>query len=406
MNILFITPYFLPETGAPQTRLYDLAKRLIKKGHSIEVLTTMPNYPSGIIEPGYRGRFFLKEEIREIPVVRIWSYASPTKGFINRILNYISFSVLAVFAAFRTGKCDVIYVESPPLFTGITGWAVKKIKKAPFLFYVADIWPDAAVEMGLLSKGLLFKLARLLEKFIYKKADKVAAVTKGWVEILKKKGVSADKLEYLPNGVDPEKFKPGTGGEALREKLGLKDKYIALFAGTHGIAQRMDIIVRAAEILKDEKNIHFVFVGDGADKNRICALIKENNVENITLIDAQPLDRMPDWFDLGDCSIITLMKIPLMEGWIPVKLYESLAMTKPVVLGLTGESAGIVLNADAGLTVEPENPEEIANAVKYLAAHPEEAKKMGKNGRKYVAENYSRERTAAHFENVFLNMCT
>ncbi|MFC1723980.1 glycosyltransferase family 4 protein [candidate division KSB1 bacterium] len=401
MKILFLTPYFYPEKGAPQTRLLDYSLKLTSLGHKVAVLTTMPNYPKGRVFDQYRGKFLLREDYKGIQIIRIRSYTSQKKGFLSRILNHLSFALLSIIPGVFIKDLDLIFVESPPLFDGITGIILSFLKRIPFVFNVADIWPQAAIELNMLNNRLLIKLSEKLEKYIYKRAEKVLIVTRGWYEFLKKRGVKEEKLVFIPNGADTSIFKPSGNRTELRKQYHFNDNFVIFFGGNHGLAQGLDNLIKAASYLKDYPDIVFVLMGDGPLKNDLINLKNDLSLNNVHFFDPVPLEEIPAYLEAADIVAVTLKNIPLMSGWVPVKLYEAMAMEKPVITNITGDTENIINESGAGFSVKPDSPESIAEAVKNFYRNKNSLTGIGKKGREYIIDNYNRDKIVVRLLDLF-----
>src|SRR5713226_6386515 len=271
-NILFISPYYPPEKGAAAVCVSETAKRLVKQGNRVTVLTTVPNYPTGIVPPAYRGRAIQREVLDGVDVVRIWSYVSPNKGFLRRILAHFSFGFLApLLGGKAVGQPDLIIVQSPPLFDAFAVRLMAWFKRCPFIFLVSDLWPESAVQLGMLRNRLLIRLAEWLEWSTYQKASLIWVVTEGIRQNLLQRGLPAERIFLLTNGVDTNKFQPMNKSQA-RAELGWDECFTILYAGTHGLAHGLETVLDAAEQLKNYPAIRFVLVGDGAAK---ASLVEE-----------------------------------------------------------------------------------------------------------------------------------
>lgn len=391
MNILIVTPYFYPEKGAPQTRLLDYSLKFIKAGHKVFVLTAMPNYPKGVVFNRYKKKISLKEEYKGIQIHRIWTFTTQRKNFISRILNQTSFAFLAILPGLKIKNIDVIFVESPPLFNGITGVVLSFFKRKPFVFNVADIWPQAAVELNMLNNPFLIKMAEKLEGFIYKKAARILIVTPGLYKLLINKGINKEKLKLITNGVDIDFFKPSMNREEFRKQFHFSDKFIIFFGGNHGLAQGLDILVKSGAYICDFPDIRIVLMGDGPLKNDLVKLRDELRLTNVEFRDAVPLEEIPKYLEAADVAAVTLKNIPLMESWIPVKLYEAMAMEKPIVANLLGDTEKILLESGAGIIVEPSNQENFAKAIIELYKSKDKLHLKGKKGRDYIIKNFNRD---------------
>jgi len=405
LRILFITPYYPPEMGAPQARISDIAARLARSGHNVTVLTGFPNYPTGVIPPEYRGKWFLSEENKGVKIIRTWIYPTSNTRLYWRLLSYLSFVVSSIVSSFRCGKVDVLYVESPPLFDGIAGYIISRIKRSPYLFNVADLWPDFAVELGLVGKSVFLKLAYRMEAFFYKKAAVVATVTNGLIDRLhNEKNIPADKLVLLRNGVDLKMFRPGISGSEIRKNLDMREKFVAGYIGNIGHWQGLETVIDAAAILADDPLYHFLLIGDGARRKTIEKYIAGIKLKNVTLLPVQSRENIPAYLAAVDCALVPLRKVVCAEQALPVKIFEAMAMAKPVILGIGGEARKLMCDAKAGITVEPENPAALVDAITSLAKNNEAKERMGLNGRKYVEKRLDRDKLAEIVEKVFLQM--
>lgn len=390
-HILFVTPYYPPEKAAPAVRISETAAQLVKCGHRVTVLTTVPNYPTGIVPHEYRRRLLRRERRDGVSVVRVWSYTSPNKGFLRRILAQLSFGCLAALLGWHAvGRPDVIVVESPPLFDAIVARLMAWGKQCPFVFTVSDIWPESAIQLGMLRNPLLIRLAEWLEWSTYQRAKAVWALTEGIRTTLMKRGLAPERVFTLTNGVDTEKFFPQAKSEA-RARLGWEDTFTVLYAGTHGLAHGLHTVLDAAEQLLERTEIRFVLAGDGATKAALLADARERGLTNVTFLDAQPHERMPLVLSAADVCLVPLRKVPLFEGALPSKMYEAMACARPILLGVDGEARLLAeQEARAALYVEPENASALVFAIQHLFGHPEIAEALGRNGRAFVERRFDR----------------
>jgi colanic acid biosynthesis glycosyl transferase WcaI len=398
-HLLFVTPYYPPEISAPSVRISETALRLVKRGHQVTVLTTVPNFPSGIVPAAYRGRVVQNEVHDGVRIVRVWSYVSPNKGFFRRILAQLSFGCLAPLLGWRdVGRPDLIIVESPPLFDAIAGRVLARLKHCPFIFMVADLWPEAAIQMGVLHNRVLIRLSEWLEWSTYRQASLVWVVSEGVRDLLIRRGLSSEYIFLLTNGVDTTLFHPLSQVQA-RAELGWDDRFTVLYAGTHGLAQGLMTILTAAEQMRDRTDIHIIFVGDGAAKVELMAQAKRSCLGNVTFLDFQPHDRLPLLLAAADVCLVPLRKVVLFETTLPVKMFEVMACARPMLLSAEGKARQIAeQEAGAALAVEPENAEAMVKAIFYLREHPEEAEALGRRGRRYVEAHFDREQLTTALE--------
>ncbi|WP_346848623.1 MULTISPECIES: glycosyltransferase family 4 protein [unclassified Clostridium] len=405
MKILFLTQYCPPEVGAPQNRIFEFAKQLKKFGHEVTILTAMPNYPRGEIFEEYRGKKIVKETIDGIDIVRTGIYATKSKDFVKRLRNYLSFTWSSVFSgAKHIEEQDVIITESPPLFLGWSGYVLSKMKKAKFVFNVSDLWPESAVKLGVLHNKAMIKASTWLEEFCYRKAAAVTGQTKGIVDNIVSRGFDKNKVHIITNGVDTEFFKKENKSEEFRESIGIEDKFAVVYAGIHGIAQGLEVLVDAAEIIKEEKEIQIVFIGEGPEKPMLMNRVKEKKLENVTFLPMQHKKDMPKIIASMDATVVPLKKLDIFKGALPSKMFENLASEIPIVLAVEGEAENLINSAKAGIVVEPENSKEIAEAILRLYKDKELREKLGENGREYAIRNFSREAIARKLENILLEL--
>lgn len=404
MRITFLTQYWPPEVGAPQGRMYELAKRLVGAGHKVSVVTGFPNYPTGVIHEGYRGRRSMEEEMDGIRILRTWVFATPNRGFFKRILNHFSFTFSCLTAIRKLGPTDAIYVQSPPLFLGFGTLIYSAVKRAPFLFNVSDIWPQSAIEVGMLRDPVAIWMAEAFERLIYRKAARIAVPVPGMIDRLAARGIPREKLVLLSNGVDTEHFSPGPADQKLAKELGLDSRKVFLFAGTHGLAQGLDVILDAAK-LTDDAEILYVLAGEGASKAALVERAEKEGITNVRFLSNQPRSAMPSLLNLAYATVITLKRGDFFRSTLPVKMYESMAAGKPIVGALVGAAAELITTAGCGVLAEPEDPQSVVKAVTRLAADPEEARRMGELGRDYVFAHYNRDDIARRLEKVLMEMC-
>lgn len=385
-----LTQYFPPETGAAQVRLFEVAKAIRNQGHQMEVVTAFPNYPTGVIPPEYRGKFYTREELDEIPVHRTWIYPVQRGKFWKRLLNYFSFVFSAFYGVLKAGKADVVFVESPPLFIGFTTLFTKWIKGAKVIFNVSDLWPESAVSLELVTNRQLIAMAEGLERTMYKSSWKISTQTEGIIDSLKSRGIPEEKIVFLPNGVDPDLFTPHEPDRELAEKLKLQGKYVILYAGTMGYAHGLEVALQAAELLeKSEPDIVFLFVGDGSEKPRLEEMAREKHLSNVRWVDFQPITEMHRYYSLSNLNLSTLRRYKLSEGVRPSKVFPGLASAKPLIYVGEGEGARIVEESGGGVVIPPEEPELLVQAILDLKKDPEACQAMGSKGREFVIKHYS-----------------
>ena len=368
MHILFLTDNFPPEGNAPATRTFEHAKHWISAGHKVTVITGAPNFPEGKVYRGYKNSWYSKTNMDGIEVVRVKTYIAENKGFALRILDFISFMISSFFAGLFQKKVDVIVATSPQFFTAVSGWALSIITRKKFVFELRDIWPASITAVGAMKHSKVIWLLEKLEVFLYHQADAIVSVTHSFKEELISRGIDEKKISVVLNGVDLTKYQPiNQKDENLSESIGIKEKFVVGYIGTHGLAHGLENVIAAAELLKDEPSIEFLFAGGGAQKEVLKELAKSKGLTNIKFLERQPKENMPKVWSLCDVSLISLKNIRLFETVIPSKIFESLAMGLPIVASIpNGEASELLSKTGASVYCEPESPMSLVDAIKYL----------------------------------------
>ena len=392
MKILIITINYFPEIGGIARITTELSESLKKRGHEVTVVTAFPHHPYGIVSKEYRGKLLQREEFNGIKLIKTYIYASPQKHFLTRIFNYGSFTVTSVLGGLLSGKHDVVFTMFPPPLLGISAYIVGKVKRVPIVLDVLDIWPDLPVALGEIKNKYLIKFLEAVERFVYKKAERILVISKGFKKDIEKKGIDADKIDVAPNWVDIDFITPGCQKNSIREKYNLDDKFVVMFAGTIGLAQGLECVIDAAKLLSHQKDILFVFVGEGVMKKKLQQKAEEYALENVMFIPVQPREYIPKFLAAADVCLVILQRNPVLAITIPCKTYEIMAAARPIVANVEGDLKELVEEADCGIVVEPENPKQIADAIISLYEDEQLRTKFGRNGREYVVQHYTREK--------------
>ena len=389
MRITMLTQYFPPEVGAAQTRLYSIALELKRRGEDVTVVTALPNYPTGRLLPGYRARWSMRERIGDIDVVRTWIHPATGRNPIGRLVSYLSFSFSALFGCFkagRTGKADLVLVESPPLFLGLTGYIFARLSGTKVALNISDLWPASAQELGIITNPLLIWLAERLEHFLYRHVDFVTAVTPGIAESVHRTAPRT-RLLLLPNGVDTQLFR--RGDTAAVSQWMSPSEIAFIYGGTLGYVSGLDVIIDAASRLVTRRDIVFVFVGDGPEKARLQHRVEEAHLGNVRFVAPQPADAMPAFFSASRASIVPLRADDFFKRTLPAKIFPSLACSTPVIHCGDGDAAQLIAETKSGLVVPPERADLLAAAVVQLADDPELATVLGRHGRELVESRFA-----------------
>jgi glycosyltransferase involved in cell wall biosynthesis len=393
MRILYLSQYFPPEAGATQTRAYEMAHNWVLLGHSVTMLTEFPNHPSGVIPPQYKGKFIERTVMDGIEIIRVSVKASPVKNFRNRMLFYLSYMFNAILAGIFLAheRYHLLYASSPPLFVGGAAFVLSYIKHLPLIFEVRDLWPESAVAIGELSNPRVISLATKLEEMCYHGAKLVVVVTQGIYNRLLQRGISPEKLIVVRNGANIDMFTYiKSERERIRREMGLEDKFIAIYAGIHGLAQGLETIIDTARVLQGNPRIHFLLVGDGPKKQEILALAKDNNLLNLTFVPEKPRELMPAYLSASDIALVPLRKAEIFKGAFPSKIFDAWACERPVLVSIDGEARQVVEAVNGGVYIAPEDTQAMAETLINLLDSPKELDAMGKNGREYTLQNHSR----------------
>lgn len=392
MHILFITDNFPPEVNAPATRTNEHVKIWVQKGHQVTVITCNPNFPQGEVYEGYQNSLHQREEMDGITVIRVWSYITSNDGFVKRSLDYLSFAVTSFWSGLFQ-KADVIIATSPQFFTTWSGWALSKIKNTPWVFELRDLWPESIKTVGALEDGFIYNTLEQIELFLYRSADKVIPVTDAFKENLTNRGVHPDKQTVIPNGSNLELFDiESSNGQSIRDKLGLQDKFIVGYIGTHGMAHNLDFILECVDDVEDP-DIHFLFIGDGSEKEKLVKMTNKRSLKNVSFIDPVPKDKVPDYLDAVDVSLVPLKKSDTFKTVIPSKIFEAASMEVPILLGVEGQAQEIIEDYEAGICFEPENKDSFLSKLSLLREDEGLYQKVSKNGSK-LAKAYDRKKLA------------
>ncbi len=365
MHILFLTDNFYPETNAPASRTFEHAQEWIKKGHKVTIITTAPNFPKGIIYDGYKNKIFQKEIIEGIDVLRVWSFITSNEGFFLRILDYVSFMFSSIVGSFFISKTDIVVGTSPQFFTVCGAYIVSILKRKPFVFELRDLWPESIITVGAMKNKFLIKLIERVEIYLYTNADAIISVTNSFKKVLIKRGINPKKIFVITNGVIVEKFIKNTNVSSLKKKLNLNNYIVGGYIGTHGLAHKLETILNTAKMLQDKKiyKFKFLFLGDGANKKYLLSYSKKLNLNNVIFLESVSKKDVIKYWSLLDFSIIHLQNKPLFKFVIPSKIFESMSMKVPIILGVLGEASNIITSEKVGTVFEPENSIQLYKAI-------------------------------------------
>ncbi|MHC1729269.1 MAG: glycosyltransferase family 4 protein [Syntrophobacteraceae bacterium] len=397
MHILFLTHYFPPEVNAPASRTFENARRWVQEGHQVTIITCAPNHPDGILYPGYQNRLWQWEETAGIRVLRVMTYLSANAGFLKRILNYFSYMTAATLLSCLVRKVDIVISTSPQFFCGMAGLWVARSKRRPWILEVRDLWPESIIAVGAIRNRYIIKALECIETFLYRRADHIVSVTRSFKDHIAARGVAFERISVLTNGADLSQYQPLCRENGVRAELNLEGKFVASYIGTHGMAHGLDTVLKAAGLLRQQSNIVFLLVGGGAERERLLALRDEMRLENVVMLPQQPKELMPKILAASDVCMVLLKKRDLFKTVIPSKIFEAMAMERPIILGVEGESKEIIRQGDCGICIEPEDEYSLAGSVLQLSKEPATGLQFGLNGGRFVKECFDRDVLAKHY---------
>jgi glycosyltransferase involved in cell wall biosynthesis len=402
MNILFLTQFYTPE---PEPIPHQLAQGMVRRGHRVTVMTGFPNYPNGRIFKGYRQRPFHEEEIDGVRVIRFPLFPDRSNSVLRRSAYYLSStaSTLALGAAL-CGSVDAIWVYHTYTL-GLSAWWIGRVRGAPYVFNVQDMYPESLASTGLGSQPRVLAVVNRLAEYVYDRATAVSVISPGFKENLVEKGVPTEKLTYIPNWANEQIYRPVKPDPELARHYGFSDRFSVVYGGNFGPPQGLSNVINAADILKGNENIEFVLIGGGLEENALRKRVKDRNLTNVRFVERQPEAAMPSLFALADCLLIHLIEDPLFAITIPSKTQAYLACGIPIIASLSGNAADIISRAGAGVSCLPSNPRDLARAVLALATLSEQQRmQMGRDGRRYFEEHFAMEqvhdRYSVFFEEV------
>jgi glycosyltransferase involved in cell wall biosynthesis len=391
MRILFFSHYFPPEVNAPANRTYEHCREWVAAGHEVHVITCVPSHPFGVPFSGYRTGWYQKEERDGIVVHRVWTSLAPNKDVMRRTINYLSFVPPAVWRALRLGRFDVFIGTSPQFFCTVATWIAAFLKRTPWVFELRDLWPESIHAVGAARSYMPFKLLERLELLLYSRARSVVCVSEAFMANLAGRGVAADKLSFIPNGVDTATWTAGKRGEG-RARLGVGDREtVVSYIGTVGMAHNIGTVLDAARLMAPaHPDIRFVIIGDGAERDALVRRAREEGLHNVTFTGLVPRSEIPDYLAASDISLVTLKPSDLFKTVLPSKMFESMAAVRPIVLAVDGEAKRLLERAGAGVAVAPGDAAALAAALERLAANPDLRRTLGEAGARFVERDFSR----------------
>jgi len=388
-RLLILSQYYAPESGAPQVRLRAMAKELTKLGFNVRVITGMPNYPTGKIHEGYKKKLTMKDEIDGVPIRRVWLYPASGRNAARRVANYLTFTVASAAALVFQHDTDLVFVEAQPLTLAFPAWVLKMLRGTPYVYNTPDLQVEYAEEGRWVGIRAMIKAARGLERFLMNRSLSVTTVTYGFIEHFhKERSIPLERISFLPNGADTERLRPMPRNAAFAEKMGVGDCKVFTFAGTHAPYQGLEVILDAARLLLHRKDVVFLMVGDGPVREHLIQKAEKEEITNV-LFRKSPFDEMCELMSITTASLVVLRALTVSRKMRLSKAIPPLACGVPLIYAGWGETAQIIEAEGVGLTVEPEHPALLAEAVEKIANAPLMRDEMGRKGRALAEREFS-----------------
>lgn len=406
MHILYVSQYFPPEMGAPSARVHELSREWVRMGHQVTVLTGFAHHPTGKKAPQDCWKLTRREEKDGIEVVRAYVYATANAGTVKRMLSYATFMAsAALIGAVRVKRPDIVLATSPQLLCACAGFVLARHFRCPFVFEVRDLWPESILAVEAMRENFIVRGLKGVANFLYRRADRIVTVGRGYKRaIMERYGVPEERFEVVPNGIDRALFTPRPRDNDVRREYGWGERFVVLYAGTLGMAHGLSTMLQAAAELRNEPNVLFVLLGEGAEKQKLKQKAQELSLTNIQFIDQQPKSRMPLFYAGCDVGLVTLRKTPLFQEVLPSKIFEYLGMERAILLSVDGEARQLVEEANAGLFVPPEDVQQLVTAIRWSLEHRAELDDMGRRGREHVLRHFDRQVLAERYLGILKNL--
>ncbi|MEA1927581.1 MAG: glycosyltransferase family 4 protein [Candidatus Auribacterota bacterium] len=402
MQVLFFSHYFPPEVNAPASRTYANCKRWVKAGHRVTVITGAPNCPDGVVYKGYRNRLFQRELQDGIEVIRVWTYLAANKGTFFRIINYLSYMFSAILASLSRKKPDIMIATSPQFFCGWAGIIAGRLRNVPLLLEIRDIWPESIIAVGAIKNKTIIRFLEWWEMKMYRASRHIITVGEGYRKRLLEKGIPAQKISVVMNGVDKSVFFPRPPDLELKKRLGISEKFVCSYVGTIGLASGLEVVLQAAILLREinREDIVFLLVGSGAMREKLEAESTRLGISNVIFTGRLEKSEMPAILSISDAVLVHLKKTDLFATVMPSKLFEASGMGRPIICGVPGYASRLVEESGGGICIEPDNPGQLVDTIEVLANNLDWGKKMGKSGHKFITARFDRDYLAKKYLSI------
>jgi glycosyltransferase involved in cell wall biosynthesis len=397
VHILLVHQLFIRPDDPGGTRHFEFCQALVESGHRVTILAGTRSYLTGEVVSRRRRETVLPG----LQIIRCGTIGGGQRSFFWRAIGFVWFTATSLSAGIRLGAVDLVWGTSPPLLQAASAWSLSRLRRAPFVFEVRDLWPAFAVAAGVLRSRLLIRLSEWLEGFLYRRADRLIVNSPGFLPHLLERGAEESRVTLVANGVDPSKFDPSADGAEFRRRHRLEDRFVVLYAGAHGLANDLGVVLEAAKILRGEPRVAFVLVGDGKEKVSLMRQAEAAELTNVHFLPPVPKERIAEVLAAADCGLAILKPLSLYGTTYPNKVFDYMAAGRPVLLAIDGVIRRVIEEEGAGVAVPPGDPAALADGVRRLSADPPGARKMGERGRAAVERRFDRRSQAELLEATF-----
>ncbi|MBM3472608.1 MAG: glycosyltransferase family 4 protein [Armatimonadetes bacterium] len=403
MRALIVCYAYPPEPAPGGVMAQELAEDLAGQGHEVTVITGFPNHPEGVLYPGWRRRMLAVQRQGAMRVARTWHLVSRSRRTVPRALFYLSFAVTSLVNALRLGPCDVVYCDSTPIFGAVSCWLIAVLKRTALIYAIFDMYPEAIVQAGLMSPGLLARALQWLDCFVCRRADRVVVIAEGFRERLLERGLSESRIAVLPMWVDRDEVHPLPRVNPWRTEKGIPNEaFVVLYAGTIGLVSGAQILTEVAEQCADEPAILFLMVGQGLAKDEAQRLAQEKALANMRFLDFQPRERLAEVQASADVSVVTLLPGKGRNS-VPSKVLAYMAAGRPIIASVDADSdtARWITEAACGIVTPPQDAGALAEAVQFIRDNPDYARDMSERGREFFLARHSRTAATSAYQALF-----
>jgi len=403
-KILVVSANYYPEPAGVAPLCTELCEDLVQQGFDVTVLTAFPSYPERVVKEPYRGKVFLREEIRGVKLIRTWMHVKPDPGRFWRAFSFSTFILTSLFGACFAGRPDTIVCLSSPMPVGFAAWLISRWKHCPYLYNAQDLLIEASLQAGYIRPGWWLRRMLAFERIILHGARQVTVIGENFKDNMLAKGVPEERVTVIPNWIDLDFVKPASRMNRFREESGLGERFVLMHAGNIGLIHGHEYVIEAAERTKDQPEITYVYLGSGLMKPRLEKMVQEKQLDNVRFLPLRPREEMPLFLPAADCHLVSLDRG--MKYSLPSKLATVMAAGRPVI-GMMDEetdAARIIRSAGCGVVVPPREPERLADAVRRMYAAPAERERMGQAGRRYAEAHFDRRKNTEQYRQLLSRM--